>query len=565
MLSELITKFQFTTAKQKTAMEHAWLTDCERLDHLQALKLITSKIQTQVIGVTETSQADADATMKTLLLIDQSNQARFEVITANFMRLSRDNQLLESQMVEVVYVYQRQLYLAYKVLIETIVKQKLRITIDDLVLVFARCINVACSMSKWRYFQDQLAPIGTWKHLHELVKTAEKLSILNKTIPLYDHDEQMTSVATLLVNGYMLDTLTKSTLSRQQIELTYQVLKRWVVKPQLKSNYVKNEHAFLVNLNLDKGADRVRGINISADCRYWKINGLVANFQYFLNEAAANQSLQRFKLNDMARVSVLVVLFKQLVIEWKTQGYIRQRRLESRSHVSKLMKVHNGFNNICEKLAPSSTAKSKPSIVNLTPFELRVAMHAPTRTTETVVKAPINTEAWLIVDESAKGLGASLNGDVDDSFEPGSLVGFSSNDHSKQFLTAEIRSIKKQQNGRYRIGAEVLSHQAALIDIALLSLENQGQTSVNNSAKEVAAGYFVDFSSMGNDEESRFSGLYLPANAALNQSSMMIIPKSEYKPVAQYLLHVNGEERYAIIEQVISDYDTHARVQIKFI
>ncbi|MBC7786099.1 MAG: hypothetical protein H7Z18_01250 [Methylophilaceae bacterium] len=565
MLSELITKFQFTIAKQKTTTEHAWLTDCERLDNLQALKLSASKIPTQTICVTKTSQADVEALMTTLLLIDQSNQARFEVITANFMHLHRDDQLLESQVVEVVYGYQRQLYLAYKVLIETIVQQKLRITVDNLVLVFVRCIHVACSMSKWRYFQDQLAPIGTWKHLHELVKVAEKLSILDKTIPLYDNDKQMTSVATLLVNGYMLDTLTKSTLSRQQIELTCQVLKRWVVKPKLESEYIKSEHAFLVNLNGDKGADRVRGINNTSECRYWKTNVLVVNFQNFLTEAANNKTLQIFKLNDVARTSALVVLFKQLVIEWKTQGFIRQRRLESRSDVSRLMKVHNGFNGICEKLAPSSTAKSKSSTVNLTPFELRVAMHAPTRTTATVVKAPIHTEAWLIVDESKKGLGASLNGDVDDSLEPGNLVGFSSTDHIKQLLVAEIKSIKKQQTGRYRIGAEVLSHQVALLDIALLSTENQGQSSVNNSVKEVVDGYFVDFSSMGNDEESRFSGLYLPANTELSQLSMMIIPKSEYKPSAQYLLQLNGEKRHVVIEQMISDYDAHVRLQIKFL
>ena len=565
MLSELITKFQFTIAKQKTAAEYAWSTDCERLDHLQAIKLITNKIPTQAIILGKNNQADTDAFMKTVLLIDESNQARFQVITANFMRLPRDNQLLEVQVVELVYSYQRQLYLAYKALIESIVKQKLRITVDDLVLLLARCVHVAFSMAKWRYFQAQSAPIGTWKHLHELVKIAEKLSLLDKTLPLYDKDEQMTSLATLLFNGYMLDTLTKSTLNRQQIELTHQVLKRWVVKPKLQSEYIKNEHAFLVNLNSDKGADRARGLNVRGDCRYWKTDSLVANFEYFLKDAALNLPLQRFKLNDVSTTNVLVVLFKQLVVDWKTQGYVRQRRLEKRTPINKLMKVHNGFNSICEKLAPNSTSKLKTSNVNQTPFELRVAMHAPLRTTNTIIKSPVSTEAWLIIDESAKGLGASLNGDVDDSLEPGSLVGFSSTDYSKQFLTAEIKSIKKQQNGRYRIGAEVLNHQAMLIEITLINPEDEIQGQVTSHVKEVMAGYFVDFSSMDREDTPCFSGLYLAANAELSQSNMMIIPKEEYKLAAQYLLQLNGQEKYAVIEQVMCCYDDWVRVQIKFI
>lgn len=558
MLASLITRFQMTTAKGKAA-EIAWITDLEHMDHLDALKVTTEKIPSQPLDAEKQAQRQADDSMKALLLIDDSSYTRLQAIAANFMRVVHDDTQLESRVVGIVYDYHRRLYLAYKQLIDFIIQQKLDITMDQLLLLLARTVHVACAMNKWRYFQDQAAPVGTWKQLNELVRVAEKLTLLEKNVLLYEGDERQTTLSTLLVHGYMLDTLSKASFSRQQIELTSQVLKRWVANSKIRSEFVKEEHTFLINLKLDKGPSRARDFSFTPDCRFWKSNTLVANIQIFLSDAETNKPLQRFNLNSLATATVLVELFKKLLPEWKSAGYVRQRRRENRTPVNKVMGIHSGVEDILKKLAPNTSIVKKPNASqDATSFELRVAMHAPTKLTGAVQQRKAESDAWLIVDESKGGLGASLSGNLSEWVEPGKLVGFSSLDQTKQFLVAEIKSVKKQVNGRYRIGVEVLSERCMVAQVSQFG-------GAPEQEKEVVDGYFVDFSELGGSVQPQFSGLYLPEDSENDQLPMLIVPKAEYLPATQYSLNLDGNERHILAEQAISHCDGWVRVQVKAI
>lgn len=558
MLSDLITKFQLTSTKQKAAAESAWVTDLEHMDHIDALKLTIEKIPAQPLEAAKSAQRQADALIKNLLFIDDSSCGRVQAITNNFMRVARDNKTLESRVIDVVYSYQRRLYLSYKALIDFIVKEKLNITVDQIHLLLTRAVNAAFLMAKWRYFQDQVAPVGSWTQIHELVRVVERLSLLHKNILLYENDEKAITLATLLVRGYMLDTLTKGSYSRQQIELTAQVLNKWLINPKIQNEFVQSEHTFLINLDLDKGPDRARGFSVLENCRFWKTDILVANIQTFLCDAETNKPLQRFNLNSVATATVLVGLFKKLVTEWVAVGYKRQRRRENRTPVSKLLNIHNGFDGICKKLAPNSHSivKATPNKLDTTPFELRVAMHAPVKTTTTIYQKNPDAEAWLIVDESTNGLGASLGAEVGEWVEPGELIGFSSQENLQQFVIAEIRSVKKLPNGRYRVGVEVFNTKS---EIALISKLG------HDSVKEVADGYFVDFSNVEDNKQVGFSGLYLPTYSQHEQTPMMIIPKSEYKAASQYLLNIGGDEKRVLVERAMSHRDDWVRVKVKLL
>jgi hypothetical protein len=37
-------------------------------------------------------------------------------------------------------------------------------------------------MAKWRYFDDQPAPVGTWTNVHNVIKYAENLAMMNKNL-----------------------------------------------------------------------------------------------------------------------------------------------------------------------------------------------------------------------------------------------------------------------------------------------------------------------------------------------------------------------------------------------
>ncbi len=558
MLSELITKFQLTSSAQRAAAEYAWVTDLEHMDHIDALKLTIEKIPLQSLEAGKSTQRQVDALIKSLLLIDDSSYLRVQAVTNNFMRVARDNKVLESRVVDIVYGYQRRLYLSYKALLDFIVTEKLNITVEQIHLLLARTINAAFLMAKWRYFQDQVAPIGTWIQIHGIVKTVERLSLLHQSILLYENDEIEITLASLLVRGYMLDTLTKGSYSRHQIELTAQVLNQWISNPRIQNEYVKSEHTFLINLDLDKGPDRARGLSVVENCRFWKTGVLVANIQTFLCDAETNKPLQRFNLNSIATATVLVILFKKLLAEWVTVGYKRQRRRENRTPVNKVLNIYHGFDDICKKLAPksSSIVNANTNKLDTTSFELRVAMHSPVKTTTNIYQNNPEVEAWLVVDESPNGLGISLGADVAEWVEPGKLVGLSSNDNVQQFVIAEIRSLKKLPNGRYRVGVEVFDKQSKIALISQLE---------HDSVKEVADGYFVDFYSMEGNEQARFSGLFLTTYSQHDQAPMMIIPKSEYKAASQYTLNIDGNEKRVLVERAMSYHDDWVRVKVKFV
>lgn len=558
MFSNLITKFQLTGTKLRATDEHAWIRNLVHMDHVDALELTIKKISIYSLEDAKSSQRQVNALIKSLLLIDENSYKHVQAITNNFMRVARDNKMMESRIVDTVYVYHRRLYLSYKKLIDFIVSEKLDITVEQIHLLLARSINAAFVMAKWRYFQDQIAPIDSWILIHGIVKVAERLSLLRQSILLYENDEKEITLASLLVRGYMLDTLTKGSYSRQEIELTAEVLKKWIVNPKIQHQYVKSEHTFLINLDLDKGPVRVRGLSVSDSYRFWKTEVLVANIQTFLCDAETNKPLQRFNLNSIATAATLVSLFKKLLAEWVIVGYKRQRRHENRIPVSKMLNVHHGLYDICKKLGPNSSSivSASGNKSEITSFELRVAMHTPVKTIGRIYQKNQAVESWLIVDESSNGLGFNLGTEMADWVEQGKLVGFSSHDNLQQFVIAEIRSIKKLANGRYRVGVEIFNRQSK---VALISQVD------HDSVKEVAKDYFVDFSDMEDNQQIPFSGVFLPNYSIKGQTPMMIIPKSEFKAASHYSLNVDGDERRVVVERAMSYRDDWVRVKVKFL
>ncbi len=554
MISSIITKFQTTVFGPKWSESSAWIADLEHLDNLEALKLTTEKISSAPIEHHNQAMQQLDM----LLMIDQATQARVKLITSSFMRIPRDNRTLEAHIANVTYDYHRRMYLAYIKLVDYILKQKFGITNERMLLLFARTINTSLTMTKWRYFQDQVAPVGGWMHLHTLVKIAEKLTLLHKSILLYENDDKEVSLANLLFRSYMLGTLSKNSFSRQQIELTAQILEKWTINPKIQSEYVAKEHIFLVNLSLDKGADRARGFSITTDCRFWKTDALLSSIQTFLGDAETNKSLQRFNLNNLATATVLVDLFKKLAKEWTVEGYTRQRRREKRKPVNKILNIYHGFDSICSKLSPDTRAFAKlnGNKSNVVPFELSVAMHAPVRSASMTFEKHVDSEKWLIVDESKNGLGASLGAEIGAWVEPGKLVGLSSAENAQQLLIAEIKSVKKQPDGRYRVGLEVFNSGSTIAKISQVDEEN---------LKEVVDDYFVDFSDMDDEQRPSFSGLYLPANNSAEESAMMIIPKAEYKPATQYLLNLGKNQQRVIVDRPLSNRDGWVRVKVKLV
>ena len=551
MLSTIIQKIQTVLHRQEMQHQLGWLNTLTEMDALDALKETTSRLARIQFNSTESLNIGIDLVLK----IDAKTYRNAKKITYKYLSILKKNSELEAGFFKSAYLYQRQLYIAYSQFLDLYQAQnKVVIAAEKMNLILCRFINATNGMAKWRYFDDQPAPIGTWENVCKVIKCAENLAILNTNLFMYDYQKKECSLAALLKQGFMMDTLHKSNYNRLQIQLTEQILKVWATNPLLLNKHRLDKFQFFINVESDKGPERIRVVEKFADYRYWKSTRLVDKIEAFLCAVDMQKSLQSFGLEKMASTDVLVKLFKKLRVDWCVEGYERQRRKEARNKRNKQISVNYGLEDICRRLNAV-----KPTLV-VTPihteddqydFEVRVATHrrvapAPQKNhpqKNQPKKHMLSSENWWLVDESAHGFGVDLGKTYSNWIEPGRLISYTTPEDSELFVIAEIKSIRKQANGHYRAGLEILGSHSAAVKLGRLD---------QNNFSEVLSGYFVDDTEAKPnqaklDQVSTFSGLLFDSQEDNLRKTSLVMPRSEYKRGSKLVINVEGDEKVVVM------------------
>ncbi len=535
MLSTVIQKIQSALHQQDTVKNLVWMDTLTEMDELDALREITAQLAKIQFDTNESLIRRIDL----VLAIDRKTYRHAKRITHKYLTVLKLNKELESAMYSAVYMYQRQLYVVYTQFLDFYLSQNKTVLSNEKInLILARHLNATFAMTKWRYFDDQPAPIGTWTNVCKIIRCAENLAILNTNLFLYDHQKKETSVATILKQGFMMDTLHKGSYSRLQIQMTEQVLKIWATNPLLLNKHKLDKFQFFIDIEADKGPERIRAVEKFADYRFWKTTRLVDKIEAYLCAVDTQKPLQEFGLEKMASTDVIVKLFKKLRVDWCVEGYERQRRKEARNKRNKLINVSYGLEDICRRL---SLAKPKlivePIQKNEYEFDMKVATHK-IKQQEPQVYQPrqkLGSENWWLVDESAKGIGVDLGKTYNRWIEPGKLIGYTTPEDKELFVIAEIKSVRKQANGHYRAGLEVLGSHGTSIQV--------GRVDRNNFA-EALSGYFVDDTEANFNQYNTFSGLFLDRqDDSKSNKASLILPRSEYKRGNKFRINIEGDEK----------------------
>jgi hypothetical protein len=430
------------------------------------------------------------------------------------------------------------------------VQQKL--SLQEINLVLARLLNAAFAMTKWRYFDDQPAPIGTWGIVHKVISTAEDLAIMNTVVTLYDVSSSEISIAALLERGFMMETLQTSNFNRVQVQLTEGVLRKWATNPEIGKIYKKDAYQFYIALEADRRPERLRKLEENVDCRYWDTQHIVKLIEGCLEAVNAKKPLSEFGLDNIAATDDMVRLFKKLHAEWGLEGYKRQRRRESRKKHHKLLNVTYGLRSICHRLHAiqliRSGVTSNQSISNN--LKLTAYQKGDLAPQQSLITSAAAKENWWLVEESHGGLAVDLGKAMRDWVEAGVLIGFTTSDETDVFTLAVIKSVKKQLDGTYRVGLEVIARNAVSIRI---SCANEGPTS------ESLEGYFIDDAEASTTQLSTFSGLYIKAEGASAYHSL-IMPYSEFKHEKSYRIDMRDEEQVILPSRIISRQHDWVRI-----
>lgn len=536
MLSNVMHKIQSVLHHHDMQKNLGWMDTLTEMNGLDALKMATA----QLAKIQFDSIENMESNIELVLEIDKKSYQNSKKITYKYLTVLRLNKTLETELYNVAYAYQRQLYVAYTQFLDLYLGQnKIIFSNEKINLILCRHLSTTFAMAKWRYFDDQPAPIGTWANVCKVIKCAENLALLNTNLFLYDHQKKETSIATLLERGFMVDTLHKGNYSRMQIQLTEQILKVWATNPLLLNKYKQDRFQFFINVEGDKGPERIRAVEKFADYRFWKTTRLIDKIEAYLCAVDTQKPLAEFGLEKMASTDSLLKLFKKLRVEWCVEGYERQRRKETRIKRNMLINVSYGLEDICRRLnAARPKLDTRPTQRDAFGFEMQVAAHRRGQQAPQDYQASQNklgSENWWLVDESASGFAVDLGKTYSSWIEPGKLIGYTTPEDKELFVIAEIRSVRKQANGTYRAGLKVLGSHGASVQVGRLDESN---------FTEALNGYYVDEADANLSQYNTFSGLLLDReDDSKSHKASLILPRCEYKRGSKFRINIEGDDK----------------------
>jgi len=533
MLSAVKLKIQSTLHREDDVESLAWVNTLQEMDSLEALR----KISERLAKIQFNSNISLEKRIDLVLEIDRLTYKKVSKSTHKYLSLFKLNRKIETDLYDVAYSYQRQLYLAYTQFLDFYEGQvQIQFKVEKMNLILARHLNATFAMAKLRYFDDQPAPNGTWASVCKVIKCAENLSIVNKNIFLYPHKKKETSIASIMYRGFMLNILQKGNYNRLQIQLAEQILKVWASNPVITTAYKLDKYHFFINIESDKGPERIRSVEKFADYRFWRITGLVDMVESFLCAVDTQKSLEEFGLEKMASTSVLTALFKKLRVDWCVEGYERQRRKDSRDKRNKLINVSYGLDDICRRADAFNPALDKqPTQRDVRDFELKVALYHKNRTNPKATANVLGNENWWAIDESANGIGVDLGKTYSSWIEPGKLIAYTTSDDKDVLVIAEIKSVRKQANGNYRAGLEVHGKRAKTVQIKRMNRRILAQ---------VVSGYYVNDDDASSEQDNSYAALLLDQEDAHETNSLsLIVPRSEYKRGNRVKINLDGKDK----------------------
>lgn len=536
MLGNVIQKVHQVIVPNQLEPKSDWKDSLSAMTEMELLK----EVKEQLIKACLVKTKKLDKIIDFVFEMDERAYPKLQSLAHNYLKSMSKNEFLKQEVEATAHDYLRQLYTTYTtILSEYQGNNKNGLTKDKINLVLARYLNASFMMAKWRYFDDQPAPLGMWANVHKIIRVAEELSIMNKNLFLYDSHKKEMSIATLLKRGFMLDTLQRGSYTQLQIELTDRILKIWSTNPIITNRYTKQkEYQFFIHLDGDNRPQRIRGAKHHPDFRYWRTSRIVDVIENYLCAVDTRKPLDEFHLLTMAATEDVVSLFKKLRVDWCVKGYKRQRREEERVEKLSPIKVYHGINHIHGHIRfLQNRPKSKNSTYEYQSLHL-VDGHQSMQGTNTN-----DNETWVMLEESQLGFSVQLGTERVSWLKVGALVGYTMAENSNSIALAEIKTVRKRTNGTYRVG---------LIKIGKKAINLKAKRVQKNITFSSAAGYIVNDGEDNMTLADEFAGLFIEGE--VQERPKIVVPRYQFKRASRYQVNINGDQHMILAGEVLSNH-----------
>ncbi len=526
------------------AADLSWLGELTKLDDITAIE---NSIQKLKDCFSDDAIHEADR-LRMMLATDTENRQRVLRVTRQFLDFENLRPELENHISSTMYFYHRQIFVGYRSFIDRFLDAggDIIFTYNRLPVILGRALKAAYTMVRWRYYRQQSVADMTWSEIFDLYRILEQESLLDLTVDLYKNETE-SHLAASFVQACMLDSLSSSSLSKQQVEKTAMLLEKLIPWSQVSKHYEEHKHLFYVDLTQDQGAKRIRLFEPHLGCRYWDTEQLSARIN------ADIEALDRDLPHDLESIGSngeLLEILTRLRSEWSRHAYTRQRRSEERHKVVKRVIVSYGFQDVCAQLKSATKnlylAPQQQSGHNL---DDRIANHNNISTAPSVLYEDLTRERWMISDESSSGYGVIFSDEPPPTLKLGKLVGLVVEDQPERLIIGSIKSINKPANGDNHIGIKIIGRQATWIQ-----LRHAGHITESSNNTEKTS-----------DQGLGFAAIFLSAEPGLSDCPTFLLPRIEHLEHGIYHLFLQNRKSIVQLGSQIESRDDWVQVRINYL
>lgn len=499
-----------------------WLSSLNNLDEYTALKRVTKHLEETLIKQTLKIQDR----MTQLEMIDEYCHPMIAKLAFQFVKYQHLRQELEVNISETAYAYYRQIYLWHLKLIETYATKKNDVDYNTSRALFGRTIEIVFNMIRWRSYTQASVPANIWPQLYKIFTIASEKNLLTTPVQLAENEAPAT-IGALIIRSVMLGSMDNSKLTRQQVDITAMLLKKWLISVQISESFNPEKHSFYFDLYSDSGAKRTRNITPEKSNRYWeliyletKLSLAIAGFEQ--QELPDDITPSNFFNDYQSFIDTLEILKEQ----WSAVAQERQRRKESRSLITIDATICYGIEETCRQIRKINMQQSFDEENNHKEIgrldDMLMRRSSPQNTILGIsnqAQTYISGNHWSITDKSNKGIGAYASKDQNLWVTPGKIVGMLLENESNILQIGTVRNIRPSKMNEVKIGVEIISKKASTVQmVRKLEVDENSETPNITGASGLLS----------------FLAIFIPAEENDFEEPTLIIPKANFEPYKDY-------------------------------
>jgi hypothetical protein len=542
---------------KKTNKLMAWVGDLDAMDDLAALQFSAKQLALTLNRADAEDALNLQQQLDLIIEIEALNQPRLERLSGQFSSVENMKADIANNISEICYHYCRQSYICHLNLIEKVfdanqtqLEHNFKFEGDMPILIIARALNASFNMIKWRLFTQTNPPANVWIQIFVLYRIATQQMLLNNPIAVFDL-APLTTLAAQFVQTWMLGQLAQTSLQKHHVEITARILKSLLTRTHISSKLTPEQYVFYIDMEKDAAAKRMREFEPNERCRYWELDELEKQLTVAMTTSGRGEMPQSLAFAKIDNAKKLNETLEILIDEWKKSGYTRQRRKTTRQASSKIARVNAGITDICNQVHQANQISSGLRLSrDGSSLEDRLRAHTVLRQTSSISPNSGSLDAWTITDESPHGLGARINKFGSILARPDKLIGLVVDEDPSKIILGMIRSVKPTQGNQLRVGVEIISHHPTWVQL------RQERANETFASAKTGAGASVDI--------GVFSGIYLPIEAGFSDTSVLLLPKINFRANTNYAVNIGGAPKNILLGNPLESRDDWVKVAFPF-